>query len=163
MKRQVGYLVVVALVGALSVAAIEARYSQPDSKTLVYADFERTENNRPVSTRGGLIQLFGYEESKVHKATFKGIEGVEPPAPELVHIKAGDPHHAMKFEYALHAPHQWPGVTVGVHRLPVADSKPASPDLSGYTTQSLQVYATGIEILRLEAGSKSPGKESGFA
>jgi hypothetical protein len=165
MKRQAGYLAVVApaLAGALSVTAIEARYSQPDAKTLVYADFERTENNRPVSTRGGLIQLFAYEESKVHKATFKGIEGVEPPAPELVHIKPGDPNHAMKFEYALHAPNPWTGVTVEVHGLPDADGKPAPEDLSGYKTLSLQVYATGIEILRLEAVSKSRGKDSSFA
>ena len=40
-----------------------------DSKNLVYADFERTENNRPVSSRGGLIQLFSYQESDVHKST----------------------------------------------------------------------------------------------
>lgn len=165
MKRHVGYLVIVApaLAGALSVTVIEARHGQPDSKTLVYADFERTENNRPVSTRGGLVQLFGYEESQVHKATFKGLAGVEPAAPELVHIKAGDPNHAMKFEYALHAPNPWTGVTVEVHGLPDADAKPASEDLSGYKTLSLQVYATGIEILRLEAVSKSRGKDSSFA
>ena len=51
--------------------------SQPagDAKALVYADFEKIENNRPVSARGGAIQLFAYEESGVHKSTFKGLEG----------------------------------------------------------------------------------------
>src|ERR1700682_4377619 len=65
-----------------------ATSSQPgtDSKTLVYADFEKIENDRPVSARGGLIQLFAYQESIVHKSTFKGLEGADPPAPELVHI-----------------------------------------------------------------------------
>ena len=50
--------------------------SQPaaDSKTLLYADFEKMENNRPVSARGGLIQMYSYEESAVHKSTFKGLD-----------------------------------------------------------------------------------------
>ena len=52
-----------------------------DAKTLVYADFEKIENNRPVSTRGGLIQMFAYEESHTHKPTFKGMQGADPPAP----------------------------------------------------------------------------------
>ena len=41
--------------------------------------------------------------------------------------------------------------------------KLAAEDLSAYKTISLQVYATGIEILRLEAVSKSTGKDSSFA
>ena len=135
--------------------------SNPNS--LVFADFEAVQNGRPVTARGGLIQLFAYEESQVHKSEFKGLQGADPPAPELVHIKAGDPNRAMKFEYALHAPNPWAGVTVEMHGLPDADGKPVPEDLSGYKTLSLQVYATGIEILRLEAVSKSRGKDSGFA
>lgn len=142
-------------------AALHAREGrQPgDSKTLVYADFEKTENNRPVSARGGLIQLFAYQESDVHKSTFKGVDGVDPPAPELVHIKPGDPNHAMKFDYSLRAPNQWAGVTVEIHGRPDADGRPVSDDVSGFRILSLQVYATGIEILRLEAISKERGKD----
>src|SRR5688500_14425343 len=92
-----------------------------DSRRLVYADFERVENNRPVSARGGLIQLYGYEESRVHKSTFKGLEGADPPAPELVRVKKDDPNRAMKFEYSLLAPNQWAGVTVEIHGLPDVD------------------------------------------
>jgi hypothetical protein len=130
-----------------------------DAGRLVYADFETVENNRPVSARGGLIQLFAYEESAVHKSTFKGQDGADPPAPELVHIKPGDPNHAMKFEYSLRAPNQWAGVTVEIHGRADADGKPVPEDVSGFKTLSLQVYATGIEILRLEAISKERGKD----
>jgi hypothetical protein len=140
---------------------LEKAAANPHS--LVFADFEHVESGRPVTARGGLIQLFGYEESKVHKSEFKGAPGVDPPAPELVHIKAGDPNHAMKFEYALHAPNPWTGVTVEMHGLPDADSKAVPEDLSGYKMLSLQVFATGIEILRLEAVSRSRGKDSSFA
>src|SRR5438874_11325429 len=134
-----------------------------DENSLNFADFEKVENGRPMSTRGGMIQLFAYEENKALKAEFKGAAGVEPPAPELVHIKPGDPNHAAKFDYALHAPNQWTGVTLEVHGLPDQDGKPVAEDLSGYKTLSLQVYATGIEILRLEALSKQRGKDTTFA
>jgi hypothetical protein len=122
----------------------EPRQADASAKTLLYADFERTENNRPVSARGGLIQMFAYEESGVHKSTFKGMEGVDPPAPDLVHVKKDDPNHAMKFDFSLRAPNQWAGVTVEIHGQPDVDGK----------------YATD-EILRLEAISKGSGKDMG--
>jgi hypothetical protein len=132
-----------------------------DSRTLVYADFEQTESNRPVSARGGLIQLFAYQESDVHKSTFKGMEGADPPAPELVHVKPGDPNHAMKFDYSLRAPNQWAGVSVEIHGRPDVDGRAVPDDVSGFRVLSLQVYATGIQILRLEAISRTRGKDSG--
>ena len=130
-----------------------------DAKTLVYADFETMQSGRPVSARGGLIQIYGYEESLVHKSTFKGQEGADPPAPELVHIKKDDPNRAMKFDFSLMAPNQWAGVVVEVHGLPDVDGKGVPEDMSGFKTLSLQVYATGIEILRLAAISGERGKD----
>lgn len=150
--------ILLALVGALSVQPA-TQSPAPDSKTLVYADFEKVENNRPVSARGGLIQMYGYEESRIHKSTFKGLQGADPPAPELVRIKKDDPNHAMKFDFSLLAPNQWAGVVVEIHGLPNADGKLVSEDLSGFKTLSLQAYATGIQILRLEAISGEQGKD----
>lgn len=149
--------------GGQAPAGQPATSSQPaaDSKTLLYADFEKTENNRPVSARGGFIQMHAYEESAVHKSTFKGMEGADPPAPELVRIKKDDPNHAMKFEFSLRAPNQWAGVTVEIHGQPDADGKLVPDDVSAFKTLSMQVYATGIEILRLEAISKNTGKDMG--
>jgi hypothetical protein len=166
--RRLIWLLPALWVGAAMTSSVKAQDKPPapaasNAKSLMFADFEEVQNGRPVTSRGGLIQMFGYEESKVHKSEFKGVEGVDPAAPELVHIKPGDPNHAMKFSYALHAPNQWTGVTVEMHGLPDADGKPVPEDLSGYKTLSLQVYATGIEILRLEAVSKSTGKDSSFA
>ena len=137
-----------------------ASQSRDDSKTLVYADFEKMENNRPISARGGLIQMFAYQQSDIHKSTFKGLEGADPAAPELVHIKKDDPNRAMKFDFSLRAPNEWAGVTVEIHGQPDADGKPVPDDVSGFKTLSMQVYATGIEILRLEALSKGRGKDT---
>jgi hypothetical protein len=162
MKRFVtSALLSVPLVALHSWGGVQSTAPAPasDSKHLVYADFERTENNRPVSTRGGLIQMYAYEESHVHKSTFKGLEGADPPVPELVHVKKDDPNHAMKFDYSLLAPNQWAGVTVEIHGQPDADGKPVTDDVSGFKYLSLQAYATGIEILRLEAISNERGKD----
>jgi hypothetical protein len=156
--------VVFPLIFGVGLAAAPAAAQQAaNANSLVYADFEKMENNRPVSARGGLIQLFAYQESDIRKSTFKGLDGADPPAPELVHVKAGDPNHAMKFDYALHAPNQWAAVTVEIHGLPDVDGKPVPEDVSGFKVLSLQVYATGIDILRLEALSKTGGKDTGFA
>jgi hypothetical protein len=135
-------------------ARMPAAQPGADSTTLLYADFEKMEDNRPVSTRGGAIQMYGYEESGVHKSTFQG--------PELVHVKKDDPNHALKFDYSLRAPNQWAGVVVEIHGLPDVDGKMVPDDVSGFKTLSLQVYATGIEILRLEAISKGRGKDMGM-
>jgi hypothetical protein len=160
---------VIVITGVVALAAITLALDvragglqDKNGKTLVYADFERVENNRPVSARGGLVQLYGYEESRVHKSTFKGLEGAAPPAPELVRIKKDDPNRAMKFDYALHAPNQWAGVTVEIHGLPDENGQAVSEDVSGYKTLSLQVYATGVPILRLEAISGERGRDMGM-
>lgn len=161
--------IVFAFLAAVSLATLalstrSARTGTPqdpraDSKRLVYADFERVEDGRPVSARGGLIQLYGYEESRVHKSTFKGLEGSSPPAPELVRIKRDDPNRAMKFDFSLLAPNQWAGVTVEIHGLPDANGVSVPDDVSGFKTLSLEVYATGVPILRLEAISGERGRD----
>src|SRR5262249_6078467 len=153
MRRGVSFAIVL---GAL--VAVTLRADAPDK--LVYADFEKVENGRPVSARGGFITLYAYEENHVRKSTYKGAEGVQPPSPELVRIKADDPNHAAKFEYSLLAPNQWSGVAMEIHGLPDADGKPQVDDVSGYKYLSLQLYATGIRIVRLETRTKESGKDT---
>jgi hypothetical protein len=127
---------------------------------LLYADFEKVENGRPVSARGGMIELWSYEEDHVHPTTYKGAEGLNPPGPELVRIKPDDPNHAMKFDYSLQAPNQYAGAAVEIHGLPDADGKPQTDDISGYKFLSLQLYATGIRILSIETRTNASGKDT---
>jgi hypothetical protein len=153
-------IIAAALITAPILAAAAAQSpGTANAKTLVFADFERVENNRPVTSRGGLIQLVSYEESRTHKSTFKGLAGATPPAPELVRVKKDDPNRAMKFDYALMAPNPWAGVTAELHGLPDVDGQPTPEDVSGYKTLSLEVYATGVPILRLEAISGERGRD----
>jgi hypothetical protein len=155
-ERKEAALKAVVLTAILAVAPTAA---QAQDK-LVYADFEKVENGRPVSARGGFIVLYGYEEDLVRKSTFKGAEGVTPPAPELVRIKPDDPNRAMKFDYSLLAPNKWSGVAVEIHGRPQVEGRLAPDDVSGYKYLSLQVYATGIRILRLEVRNNETGKDT---
>src|SRR5947209_15054743 len=84
----------------------------------VYADFETANDKRPVSSHGGLVQIVSYQESPSSQSRYKGLEGSNPPAPELVHLKQGDPNRAIAFDYELVAPNQYAGVGVEVHGEP---------------------------------------------
>ena len=66
---------------------------------LVYADFEQVVDGRAVSARGGAMHLFGYSENPTRLPTFAGAASVDPPAPELVRIKADDPNRLGKVDF----------------------------------------------------------------
>lgn len=133
----------------------------PDGDRVVYADFESVQNNRPVSSRGGFIQLISYQESTPSK--LKGAPNVDPPAPELVKLKPNDPGHAAAFDYELY-PNQYAGVGVQIAGQPDKDGKPVADDLSAYKYLSMDIYATGVPRLRVEITSKGQGinMNSGF-
>lgn len=128
---------------------------QPDGGKLVYADFENAQNKRPLSKRGGHVQLISYQERTPSR--FKGLADASPPSPELVRLKPDDPNHAIAFEYELYSPNQYAGVGVEVNGLPDKDGKPVAEDVSGYKFLSMQVYATGVTNLRVEIFSRGQG------
>jgi hypothetical protein len=127
------------------------------SEQLVYADFEKMQDNRPVSVRGGYVQLYGGQQNPGTPAKFKGIEGIN--APELVHLKAGDPNKAAMFSYELPASNQYANVTLEIQGLPSKDGKQVAEDVTGYKFLTLQVYAkgspgpTGVTAMRVELTS----------
>jgi hypothetical protein len=128
---------------------------QGGGDAFVYADFETMQDGRPVSKRGGHVQLTSYEETT--KSKFKGLANVSPAAPELVRIKPDDPNKAAAFDYELYSPNQWAGVGLEVHGQPDKDGKPVADDLSAYKNLSMQIYATGIPSLRVEIMSRGQG------
>jgi len=135
--------------------------AQPGGDRFVYADFESVQDNRPVSSRGGFVQLISYQESTPSK--MKGAANVNPPAPELVRLKQDDPNRAAAFDYELY-PNQYAGAGIQIGGLPDKDGKPVADDLSAYKYISLDVYATGVPRLRLEITSRGQGinMNSGF-
>jgi hypothetical protein len=138
---------------AASAAAAQAEKESGDS--LNYADFEKQQDGRPVSTRGGFVQLLSAEETT--KSHFKGLANASPPAPELVRFKPDDPNHAAAFDYEMFSPNQYASVTLEIHGQPDKDGKPVADDVSGYKFLSMQIYATGVPALRVEFISHGQG------
>jgi hypothetical protein len=127
--------------------------SQDDK--FVYADFEKVENGRAVSNNGGLVQIYTGNESTPVK--FKGLANASPGAPELIVLKDAPQNHLASFEYNLLGPNQWANVTLEIQGRPNKDGKPVADDVTGYKQLSLQLYATGIDSLRVEFISHGQG------
>ena len=127
-----------------------------DDKHFVFADFEKADDNKkPISARGGAINVFPYQAPGTKEATVQG--------PELVHVKRDDPNHLLKFDYALFAPSDWTGVTLEIHGQPDADGKMVSDDLSAFKVLSLDCFATGVPIIRVEILSQGKGTDTATA
>ena len=128
--------------------------SAQDDK-FVYADFEKVENGRAVSNNGGLVQMYTAQESTPVK--FKGLANASPAAPERIVLKDAPNNHLASFEYNLLGPNDWANVTLEVMGHPMKDGKPVADDVSGYKQLALQLYATGVESLRVEFVSHGQG------
>ena len=146
--KVIASLIVIALI-ALSTL------SQEGGDKFVYADFEKMENGRPISSNGGMVQIFTANEST--PVQFKGLANASPGAPELIVLKDAPQNHLASFEYSLVGPNQWANVTLEVQGRPTKDGKPVADDVSGYKQMALQLYATGVDSLRVEFISHGQG------
>jgi len=92
------------------------------------------------------------------------LENSQPPAPEIVRLKPDDPNHSIAFDYELYSPNQYAGVGVEVQGQPYKEGKPQADDVSAYKFLSMQIYATGVQGLRVELISRGQGVSlsSGF-
>lgn len=144
---------------SVSLLVTDASSSQGDKEAagdkFVYADFEKVEDGRAVSNAGGLVQVYTAHESTPVK--FKGLANAAPGAPELIVLKDAPQNHLAAFEYNLVGPNQWANVTLEIQGRPLKDGKPVADDVSGYKQLSLQLYATGVDSLRVEFVSHGQG------
>ena len=145
------------LIASLIVIALLAlsTLSQEGGDKFVYADFEKMENGRPISNNGGFVQIYTGQESVPVK--FKGLANASPGAPELIVLKDAPQNHLASFEYSLVGPNQWANVTLEVQGRPMKDGRPVADDVSGYKQMALQLYATGVDSLRVEFISHGQG------
>lgn len=139
----------------LPTSAAVAQDAAPGGDKYIYADFEKTENGRVVSNGGGLVQVFTGQEST--PVQFKGLANASPGAPEMVRPKDNAQNHLAAFDYSLFGPNDWANVTLEIQGHPNNNGKPVADDLSGYKNLSLQLYATGVDYLRVEFISHGQG------
>ena len=140
-------------IAVLLLLAVGPSSAQDDK--FVYADFEKVENGRAVSNNGGMVQMYTGQESTPVK--FKGLANASPGAPELIVLKDAPQNHLATFEYNLVGPNQWANVTLEIMGRPMKDGKYVADDVSGYKQLSLQLYATGVDSLRIEFVSHGQG------
>ena len=145
-----------AAVAGMALMPAAAGSAQSDKK-LVYADFEQVVDGKPVSSRGGSVQLFGYSENPTRPPVFKGAPNIDPPVPELVRTKPDDPNRMAKFDFELVTPNQWSGVTIEIKGQADKEGQTPPDDMSEYKTLSLEVFATGVNNIRVEVLSRGWG------
>ena len=139
--RRIVSTAVAACLGALSaflLAGLPVHLHAADK--LVYADFELPLDQRPISTRGGLIQLFGFQESQGHPMQFKGMDGQTPPAPAIKMTAKDGFEQGDCVRVRARRTQSVGGVSVEIHGLPDKDGKPQFDDVSTYKFLDLQIF-----------------------
>ena len=148
----------VAVIAAAGGAAVDGRGRQddrgegrpanpPEAVTvkpgdLLYADFENSSDGKPVSARGGAVNLWTYQEQPTRPSIFKG--------PSLVRTSKTDNNHAAAFEYEFVIPNEWQGVTMEVQGQAGTPGALPQDDVTGYKDLRVQAYATGTSYMRVE-------------
>jgi hypothetical protein len=146
--------------GVLTVCALEVDTElTQDAGALVYADFETAPDSRPTSNRGGLVQLYSYQEKATFPSRYKGLASANPPAPEFVRLSKDNPNRAIAFDYELQGTNEYAGVGVEIYGQALQDGKPIADDVSGYKFLTLQLYVTGVSSITVEFISRNQGIE----
>jgi hypothetical protein len=152
----------VLLAGSPVSAQNTPKSTETDASKLVYADFQNSQNGRPVSKHGGMTRLNRWSQNAGNPPVFRGLEKADPPAPAFARVTADDV--AAAFEYELRPPNEWAGVNLEVFGEPEKDGKPGADDVSGYKYITLRLFAKGPQSIRLELVSRGYGAnlESGY-
>ena len=148
--RVTAWLVTMAICGLLAAAGgaetgtngASQAAAVPPGDSLVYADFENAVDGRPISSRGGKLRLWGYQENPTRMSIFKGHE-TDNTTPRLVRTSRTDQNHAAAFEYELVIPNQWAGVSMEVQGHQGEEGALPADDVTGYKFLNLQAYVTG--------------------
>jgi hypothetical protein len=153
-------VVIFSLLMAGSVYPQEA--AKTDGSKLLYADFQESQNGRPLSKHGGMTRLNRWSQNPANPPEYRGMEKADPPAPALARVTADDT--AAAFDYELRIPNDWEGVNMEVFGEPEKDGKLVADDVSAYKFISLRVFAKGPQFIRLELITRGHGAnlESGY-
>ncbi len=155
-------------VGNVEMLAQNADSSKASEEKLVYADFQKLENGRLVSSRGGRTQLNRWAQNMGAAPKMRGLENAEPPSPAPARVT--DQDTAAAFEYEMRMPNEWAGVSLEVFGQPEKDGKPVADDISSYKFITMRIFGKretadkGPQSVRVELISRGQGVslESGY-
>ena len=136
--------------------------SKAGDEKLIYADFQKLENGRLVSSRGGRTQLNRWAQNMGAAPKMVGLENADPPGPAPARVT--DQDTAAAFQYEMRMPNEWAGVNMEIFGQPEKDGKPVADDISGYTFISMRLFGKGPQSVRVELVSRGQGVnlESGY-
>jgi len=165
MKRsrvRFGLALVLLCLSNTEMLAQNADSSKASDEKLVYADFQKLENGRLISSRGGRTQLNRWAQNMGAAPKMRGLENAEPPSPAPARVT--DQDTAAAFEYEMRMPNEWAGVSLEVFGQPEKDGKPVADDISGYKFISMRLFGKGPQSVRVELISRGLGVslESGY-
>ena len=157
-----GLAVVLLCLSNVEMLAQNADSSKASEEKLVYADFQKLENGRLVSSRGGRTQLNRWAQNMGAAPKMRGLENAEPPAPAPARVT--DQDTAAAFEYEMRMPNEWAGVSLEVFGQPEKDGKPVADDISNYKFITMRLFGKGPQSVRVELISRGQGVslESGY-
>src|SRR5687768_2196884 len=78
--------------------AQNADSSKASDEKLVYADFQKLENGRLISSRGGRTQLNRWAQNMGAAPKMRGLENAEPPSPAPARVTDQDTAAACEYE-----------------------------------------------------------------
>jgi len=161
-RLRFGLALALLCVSNIVVLAQNADSSKASDEKLVYADFQKLENGRLVSSRGGRTQLNRWAQNMGAAPKMRGLENAEPPAPAPARVT--DQDTAAAFEYEMRMPNEWAGVGLEVFGQPERDGKPVADDISGYKYITMRLFGKGPQSVRVELISRGVGinLESGY-
>ena len=129
--------------------------SKASEDKLIYADFQKLENGRLVSSRGGRTQLNRWAQNMGAAPKMRGLENAEPPGPAAARVT--DQDTAAAFEYEMRLPNEWAGVNMEIFGQPEKDGKTVPDDISGYKYMTLRLFGKGPKEVRVELVSRGQG------
>lgn len=149
-------------VSSTTILAQNGDSSKPGDEKLVYADFQKVENGRLVSSRGGRTQLNRWAQNMGAAPKMVGLENADPPGPAPARVT--DQDTAAAFQYEMRMPNEWAGVNMEVFGQPEKDGKPVADDISGYKYITVRIFGKGPQSVRVELVSRGQGLnlESGY-
>src|SRR4029453_14346820 len=160
-RVRLGLALALLCVSSIEMLAQNADSSKASDEKLVYADFQKLENGRLVSSRGGRTQLNRWAQNMGAAPKMRGLENTEPPAPAPARVT--DQDTAAAFEYEMRLPNEWAGGSLEVFGKPERDAKPVADDISQYKFISMRIFGKretadkGPQSVRVELISRGVG------